>query len=254
MKIGATQVLLNHPVVIVGATGFAEDLITVPLDEPPGPSASHRHLAVPARAQVAPVFVNIWRGPHPAIGFVAFDGSVDLADGALAIFDVDALSRFTRKIGPSGIYRLMIRVDDPSRASRVDLVIDRGNNEASISRLREYSLPSVQGVSEPLTPAAVLGLILADHDLPVARLANALDLVVGESFCDASSRAPILRSARVRNIIDWLKLLSPYASPEHYRELGISLEEKIARLESPDDEGFAVSTAVAIIQSIQKSG
>ncbi|MBD0739402.1 hypothetical protein [Streptomyces sp. CBMA29] len=256
MEIGFAGILLNHPVLIIGSTGFVEDYADVPLDGSVHASEVHQHLGVPALAQVAPVLIKLWRGPHTAVGETVFDGIVDLPDGTLAAFDVENVSRFTKKLGKPGTYHLTIRVDDPKRASRVDLVLDRGEGEVEIGTVLELSIPPIGGVTGLAVDAdAALHLILSEHDLPLHRLANALDLILGEwvrDLSDASPRAEALRSARLTRLVHWLRGQAPWAPHNVFLDARASAEEQIVRASRGNREDFDAADAAAdIIRSLK---
>jgi hypothetical protein len=253
VQIGAVQILLNHPVVIIGSTGYLDDFLKVPLNESAAGAAPYEHLAVPARAQVAPVKVTIWRGVRPAVGVVEFDGPLRLVDGTLAIFDVENTTRYTRAIGSVGVHRVTIAVDDPGRASRIDVVLGQGDGVVSLSRVSGYPLPEISGaVANDVSAATRLGLILDKHDLPLARLVNALELISRESLTDDVERAPVMRSYRVRLVVEWLRWLSPYLSIGRCRELGEVIETRLFAAGGAASERLAVDTAVEVWHLIEQ--
>jgi len=229
MRIAAVQMLVNNPHVIFGSTEMVDDFIEIP--SPEANLAQGGHLAVRTRAQVAPVLIQVWRGPHPELGTVAFDGSASLPDGALFVLDVERLTIFSRKCGTPGSHRLTVRVDEVGEASRVDLVLDGGENRLDLSRIDAYPLPSIAGISSPLMPADKLNLILSDFDHPKARLVNAVDLVIHEWVADdASPRAAVRRSARVRQIIEWMRWAFPHVGLGELRRVGSVIDREVASI------------------------
>ncbi|WP_328977990.1 hypothetical protein [Streptomyces canus] len=226
MHIGEVQVLLNHPLVLVGPTGELEEFASTPLSGsiPSGFS----HVAVPARAQVSSVLVRMWNGAHPSTGVVVFDSSMELSDGGLAVFDVDRLSRFVRTVGKPGAHHLTIRVDDPTRASRVDIIVDRGPGRVSLNRVSDYPLPEIDGVSGELTPADMLNMTLSGVSLAKARLVTALDLVISEWEQIPSARRAQVNAFRIQLITEWLKNVYPEVKSESWRDVSAFIGAEIA--------------------------
>ncbi|WP_217552623.1 hypothetical protein [Streptomyces sp. GbtcB6] len=251
MYIGAVQLLLNHPLVMIGATGDIEDFAETPLSGPFAPGTSH--LAVPARAQIATVLVRLWNGAHPDTGTVVFESSLTLPDGAIAVFDVDRVVRFVRQVGKPGRQSLTIRVDDLKRASRIDVVVNRGPGRVSLNRIPGYALPGVDGVSDSFASADALALILSSESQPEARFITALDLVISEWGKDVSQRNERLNSYRVQRITEWLK--SAYPEVDHELWSGISefIERAISgELDNPDGTA-AILIAGSVIRKIEES-
>lgn len=226
MRIAAIHMLVNNPHVIFGSTDVVEDFIEVP--SPEASLIKGGHLAARTRAQVAPVLIQVWRGPHPDLGTVVFDGSAYLPGGSLFVLDVERLTTFSRKCGAPGIHRLTVRVDEMGEASRVDLVLDGGEKRMELSRIDSYPLPAVAGVSAPLAPPDILNLILADFDAPKARLVNAMDLVIHEWVADTSPRAAVRRSARVRQIIEWMRWAFPLVGLSELKRVGGVIDREVA--------------------------
>ncbi|MFF3911463.1 hypothetical protein ACFYZJ_37275 [Streptomyces sp. NPDC001848] len=237
MKIAAVQMLVNNPHVIFGSDEVVEDFCEIP--SPQANVEQGGHLAARTRAQSAPVLVHIWRGPHPDVGTVVFDGSIYLPDGSLFVLDVERLTVFSRKCGAPGVRRLTVRVDEVGEASRVDLVLDGGENRMELTRVREYPVPAVAGVSAPLAAADILNLILSDSNFPEARLINAVDLVIHEWLTDTSPRSAVLRSARIRQIVEWMRWLFPLDPLEELKRVGGVIDQEVARI-TESDAGLAV--------------
>lgn len=211
--------------------------------EIPSPEASlveGGHLAARTRAQVAPVLVQVWRGPHPDLGTVAFDGSAYLPDGSLFVLDVERLTVFSRKCGAPGSHRLTVRMDEVAEAARIDLVLDGGENMMELSKLDAYPLSAIAGVSAPLAPADILNLIFADFDRPKARLVNAVDLIIRESVADTSQRAAVRRSARVRQIIEWMRWAFPSVGLSELNRIGGVIDREVAGIADGCDGEHAV--------------
>lgn len=238
MRIAAVQMLVNNPHVIFGSTEVVEDFIEIP--SPEASLVKGGHLAARTRAQVAPVLIQVWRGPHPALGTVAFDGPAYLPDGSLFVLDVERLTMFSRKCGAPGSHRLTVRVDEVGEASRVDLVLDGGENRMELSRIDAYPLPAVAGVSAPLAPADILNLILSDFDHPKARLVNAMDLVIHEWVADTSPRAAVHRSSRVRQIIEWMRWAFPLVGLGELKRVGSVIDREVAGITDGRDGELAV--------------
>ncbi|CAM5692034.1 hypothetical protein [Streptomyces chartreusis] len=238
MRIAAVQMLVNNPRVIFGSAEVVEDFIEIP--SPEASLVEGGHLAARTRAQVAPVLVQVWRGPHPDVGTVAFEGSVKLPDGSLFVLDAERLTVFSRKCGAPGSHRLTVRLDDVAEASRIDLVLDSGKNRMELSKLDAYPLPALAGVSAPLEPADILNLILTGFDRPQARLVNAVDLIIREWVVDTSQRAAVRRSARVRQIIEWMRWVFPSVELSELRRLGGVIDREVAGIADGRDGENAV--------------
>ncbi|WP_254811809.1 hypothetical protein [Streptomyces cavourensis] len=238
MRIAAVQMLVNNPHVIFGSTDVVDDFIEIP--SPEASLVKGGHLAVRTRAQVAPVLIQVWRGPHPDLGTVVFDGPTYLPDGSLFVLDVERSTIFSRKCGPSGSRRLTVRVDEVGEASRVDLVLDVGENRMELSRIGTYPLPAIAGVSDPLAPADILNLILSDFDRPKARLVTAMDLVIHEWVADTSPRAAVHRSSRVRQIVEWMRSAFPLVGLGELKRVGSLIDREVADIADGRDDEIAV--------------
>ncbi|MFD8812572.1 hypothetical protein ACFV23_14095 [Streptomyces sp. NPDC059627] len=251
MHIGTVQLLLNHPLVMIGATGDVEDFRETPLSGSVAPGTSH--LAVPARAQIATVLVRLWNGAHPDSGTVVFESSFTLPDGALAVFDVDRVVRFVRQVAKPGRQHLTIRVDDVKRASRIDVVVNRGPDRLSLSRIPGYVLPGVDGVSNSITSADVLSLILSGESRPETRLVTALDLVLSEWESNVSQHRERVNSYRIQRITEWLKGAYPEVGQELWSDIFEFVEGAILSEPENSDGMAAVSVAKSVIRKIEES-
>ncbi|MFF7192170.1 MULTISPECIES: hypothetical protein [unclassified Streptomyces] len=149
-----------------------------------------------------------------------------------------------------------VPIDDPKRASRVDLVLDGGGDEIEIGTVAELPIPRTGGVTGTVDPDAALHLMLSEHGLPLHRLANALDLILRESVSSlsgASPRAGALRSARLTRLVQWLHGQAPWASPSTLLNVRTSTEERIVQAGRRGLEDFdAAGTATEIIRLLQQ--
>ncbi|MFF4121062.1 hypothetical protein [Streptomyces sp. NPDC001714] len=253
MHIGTVELLLSHPLVMIGASGEMEDFVETPLSGPITPGASH--LAVPASAQISTVRVRLWNGPHPDVGTVVFDSFLELPDGSLAIFDVDRVVRFVRRVGKPGPQQVTIRVDDLKRASRVDVVVNRGPGKASLQRIPGYALPGVDGLlaDRGLPSADSLALILSETSIPRVRLATALHLVASEWWDDIQSNRTRLNSYRTQRIVEWLRGVYPEVPSGFWGEIAALIGKEISYADGNDDESVAVSVAELVVRRIEES-
>jgi hypothetical protein len=166
-------------VLIVGSTARPE------LDWGDGPAgADERHVAIKTRGQVAHTRVSFWSGSMPMLGELVFDGDLDLQDHTICVSDIERLRRWTQRIGRTGPQRVIVRVDDPGRASRVYVGLDI-STDAEVRPLPADGRPvlfniltSEQDGMELLTEG---GLALDGHDSPHTRLTTAIGMLSDRS-------------------------------------------------------------------------
>jgi hypothetical protein len=177
--IGTVEVYANHAWVIVGSSGWPELTdwdVTLPA------SADTHHVAIQTRGQVAQTRVSFWSGAMPLHGELVFDGDLDLNDYTICAGDLERNTRWIRRTRQSGPQRVIVRVDDPGHASRVQVGLDLGADP------QVRPLPSAGG--PPLFDVLVArghdmplpnerGLALDGHDSPHARLTAAIHLLSG---------------------------------------------------------------------------
>jgi hypothetical protein len=172
---GAVEVYANHAVLIVGSTAWPE----VDWEDKPA-SADGRHVAILTRGQVAHTRVSFWSGSMPMIGDVVFDGELDLDDYTICVGDIERLGRWTQRIGQTGRQRVIVRVDDPGNASRVNVGLGIGA-DAHVRPLPAAGGPVLFDVvtseQHGLSLPTERGLALDGHDSPHARLSTAIRLL-----------------------------------------------------------------------------
>jgi hypothetical protein len=205
--VGSADISLNHPVIRVGSAEIPDDVVAL---QGSTLIAGERHLHLAARAQVGLVRVRLWSGASPVEGVVIFDGSLRLDDGVVCVGDVLGVSSFRYGFGDPGNRRMLVSVDDPGNASRVDVVLDPGMQEVTLTACRSYPLPPFR-VADPssLDSTDELGLILSAHNIPLNRLAAALKLVLLATGNDDAARRSVMMKFRVRMIGEWLRWISP---------------------------------------------
>lgn len=228
MRIGAVELRLNNPLVIVGSTGIMDDFVQVPLASPGRIEVPYDHVAVAARVQVAPVAVSVWRHVRPAAGSVVFNGDLYLPDGFLAIFDVENSTRFTKRVGAPGAHEVSIAVDDIDSASRIAIVIEPTSGVTALGGVAGCNLGNLVGTPQgTVTASTELGLILSEYDRPLARLACALRIIFS-SANGADDRAKAITSSRIQMVVEWLRWLSPSLTLDRCQELGSLISSRLA--------------------------
>ncbi|MFD3621263.1 hypothetical protein ACFWWT_39875 [Streptomyces sp. NPDC058676] len=245
MLIGSTCVNLNHRVIRIGATSPPDDVLDLggtPLVA--GPS----HVQVRARAQVGLVRVRLWIRTGPLEGSCLFAGTLSLGnDGAIAVGDVTGVSRYTCAVVAPGAHDVRVHVDDPGAASRIDVILDSGDEEVTLEAVGGYPLPKFTTV-----PGSVigkedrLGLVLSAHDLPVNRLASAVKLLGLAAEEDDPARREVARRFRIRLVCEWLRWLSPDVSVEKSTKLGEYISERLSSISmsNPDARSLEISSEV----------
>jgi hypothetical protein len=174
---GAVELYANHAVLILGSTGWPE------LDWDGSPaSADGRHVAIMTRGQIDHTRVSFWSGTMPMLGEVVFDGDLDLDDYRICVGDIEGLGRWTQRVGRTGSQRVIVRVDDPGRASRIQVGLDI-RPDARVLPLPSTGGPVLFSVltseRDSMALADERGLALDGHDSPLARLTAAIRLLSG---------------------------------------------------------------------------
>jgi len=127
---------------------------------------------------------------------------------------------------------VVVRVDDPGHASRVDVGLNIGLHARAVPSTGDPVLFEVH-TSEPDTLAGPneRGLVLAGHDSAHARLSAAIRLL---STPDPSK--PWLEGFETRMIVEWLRWVGMQLPHAPAQELG---EELIAHVHAarPEDGG-----------------
>ena len=187
MLTGAIEVYANHAVVIVGSTAWPE------VDFGGGSAgADDRHVAIRTRSQAAHTRVSIWQNTMPLVGHLVFDGELDLDDYTICVGDIERIGRWTQRIDQTGVQRVIVRVDDPGNASRVNVGLGI-SEDAGVQVLPMNEGPALFKVltseRESIAPSNALGLVLDGHDSPHARLSAAIMLLSGPDPRQAVARA-----------------------------------------------------------------
>lgn len=246
MLIGGAEIYLNHPVIRVGSGELQEDL--TPLGGSPL-IATEGHIRIAARAQVGLVRVRVWSEASPIEGVVVFDGSLLLSDGSVCIGDVLGASRYQQRVGDPGNQRLLVSVDDPGKASRINIVVNPGRQEVTLTSSQSNPLPSfLVTEASALEPTDKLGLILSAHDIPLNRLAAAIKLIQLASHEDEPTRREPMREFRIRMISEWLRWISPRLSAEKASSIGSFISKRLQGAPSDDIDSFSIEISSEVLQ------
>jgi hypothetical protein len=263
---GAVEVYANHAWVIIGSTDWPELggwAAALPVN------ADAHHVAIKSRGQVAHTRVSFWSGAMPLHGRVVFDGELDLNDYTICGGDLERNSRWlmrTRGHGPvgrlpppgsseaagTGPQRVIVRVDDPGHASRVQVGLDIGSDprlhslpsageprlfDVLVARERDMSLPSERA------------LALDGHDSPHARLTAAIHLLSGPD--PSKSWQEGYESNLIAEWLRWLAIDLDFPAAE---ELGRQLRDLVRSSRSGHDgtvsQQDAAEIAITILNSI----
>ncbi|MFD0328251.1 hypothetical protein ACFQZC_08530 [Streptacidiphilus monticola] len=191
-------------------------------------AASGSHVQIAARAQVGPVRVRLWSKVGPGEGATVFDGVLSLEDGAIGAGDILGTAAYVQRIGTPGPHRVLISVDDPGKASRIDVMLDLGEDATDLTAIEGNPLPGVIGSSgSRLGKADELGLILSAHDLPTSRLAAAIKVVWSAPAEVKPDRTEAIMVFRISVIVQWMRWLSPGLSMERCEQLGEFIAENL---------------------------
>ncbi|MEU2556415.1 hypothetical protein ACF1GY_37355 [Streptomyces sp. NPDC014684] len=246
MNIGSVAIYLNHPVIAIGATTPIDGKLE--LGGAPQ-AASSGHVLIAARAQSGLVCVRLWHRAGLCDGVVIFEGDLTLADGVISVTDIAGSSSYSTRLGEAGVHRIIIAVDDPGSASRVDVLIDSGNEECDLNSVPNYPLPRIRNVERtPLEPVDELGLILSAHDLPFNRLAAAVKLIYLTSPLGADGHRKI-GPYRLRMIVEWVRWLSPFLSVEDSQALVDMAADRISGDSNSDFDRVAIEVAADVFRN-----
>ena len=204
MMVGAVQVFAEKPFLVIGAD-VPEEFV----DDPEGDGADADvavfdgpgHVIVRSVGKAGLVRATVWESAMPLVGEIVFDGQFDLPDGELMIGDLDQTSVLVMDLAEAGPQRIVVCVDDPGYASRVSIGFDVGDHPVPLPVAAGHPLPPVL-VSEgaELTESEIFGLILDDHDAPLARLAAAIKAIPVPGYGDTPAHFP--------RLAHWLRGLS----------------------------------------------
>ncbi|MFD9374179.1 hypothetical protein ACFWBH_01345 [Streptomyces sp. NPDC059999] len=246
MLIGGADIYLNHPVIRVGSGGLQENL--TPLGGSPF-IVTGECIRIAARAQVGLVRVRVWNEASPIEGVVVFDGSLLLSDGSVYIGDVLGASRYQQRVGDPGDQRLMVSVDDPGKASRINIVVNPGRREVTLTSSQGHPLPSfLVTAASALGSMDELGLILSAHDIPLNRLAAAVKLIHLASREDGPARRVPMMEFRIRMVSEWLRWISPGLSEEKASLISSFISERLHDALSDDIDSASVAISSEVLQ------
>lgn len=243
MRIGSADLYANHPMVVVGSDHLVQNSLSL---NGSAAVASESHVTVATRGQAGLVRVSLWNVAGPRIGAAVFDGHLNLASPLVTVCEVEGISRFSVSIGQSGLHRFVVLVDDPGFASRVDVIVDCGDDVRTLTAVPPHRLFDVSYTpGSELGPSDELALILSGHDMPMNRLTAALKLT-------AQAHAPraAVRSFWIRMIVEWIRWLSPWQSLAASQAIGAKIEERIVASDSGSIDAWATGVAMDVCHSI----
>jgi hypothetical protein len=231
MLIGHVQLYADHPFVFIGKDTEVNDEVTDAWTEEKPATWDSSYIQVKSNGLDGLTSVYLWTGAMPAVGEVIFDGKLHLPDSKVRIFDLMA-SNFLTKDLHSPNPHLLVRVDEPGNAARIDVGVNLGRDLYTLRTAPGHPLPSLISSTAYLeSTAAEFGEILGDRDAAEARLAAAILLLVErEEFERLEWRVDRLR--------EWIRLLSrslPYQDAvdlaagivEDVREFRLSAEGQV---------------------------
>jgi hypothetical protein len=149
-------------------------------------------------------------------------------------------------VGAWGDHRITVRVDDEGEASRVMVIRDCADGKGPLTSVRGHELPLMtMPDGEVLTPVAELGLILETHDLPLARLAAAVKMLLTRDDLSKNS---------IRMIVEWLRWLHPTARMADCQALGDRLSADLAHSPALEVDGRSLALARDILVALGTQG
>ena len=230
MQIGAVQMYLGYGHIFLGATS-GRDMAVFDGDGPI--TATDRHVRVAARPQVGLVRVRLWQGAGPRVGRLVFDGVLDLPDARFCVEEATGLSRFVTKVS-SVEPRVLVAVDDPGHASRIDVVLEPEFVPRSAQVWTSGDPPFPKLTVAPTAPrhrADVFADALNGHDFPRRRLAAALTVMGEERRVRGSEQ---IVAFFINDIVEWLRWLHERITWDMCRASGRMLTEQLGR-RPPED-------------------
>lgn len=238
MLTGAVEVVANHPIVLIGSTGWPE------VEWGDGPvGADARHVAVLTRGQVAATKVSIWEETMPLVGHQVFDGELDLDDYTIFVGDIERLRRWTQRIGRTGVQRVIVRVDDPGRASRVNVGLGIDADavvQALPSRGEPLLFEALTSARDGMSVPNARGLVLDAHDSPHERLAAAVTLL-----SPPDPARPWLEGYEVEGIVEWLRWLGADLRRDRAEAAGAEILRRVRNARESLPAGTAIPAPVA---------
>jgi len=208
------------------------------------------YLLVKSRGSEGLTSVYLWTHAMPAVGDVVFDGALHFPDGRIRVFDLMTMNILTRKLWGKDPH-LLVRVDEPGKAARVDIGVDLGRELFALRTAPGHPLPPLISSAAYLEkPANEFEEILADRDAPVSRLAAAILLLVEKV-------EPERIEFRVSDLQEWFRQLSRSLPYQDAGALAASIGDKVRDFRLPAGgqdaaaaEEFAVGLATTTWASI----
>ncbi|WP_433080730.1 hypothetical protein ACQP1P_43935 [Dactylosporangium sp. CA-052675] len=216
MQIGSVQLYLGHGHLFLGATSGVDLSV---FDGDGAVTATEHHVRIAARPQVGLVRVRLWQGAGPRVGKLVFDGPLKLPDAKFCVEEGGGLSRYVTKV-TSHSPRVLVAVDDPGHASRVEVVLDPEfvPRSAQVWTAGEPPFPKLTvSPTAPRHRADAFADALAGHDFARRRLAAAL-VVVAEERRQRNSEQSV--AFYVNDIVEWLRWLNDRLTYEMCRDTG----------------------------------
>lgn len=201
MLIGHVEVYAQHAAVFIGKDTEPSVAVSEGFTNGKPAEWDDSYLLVRNIGSEGLTSVYLWYYAMPAVGEVVFDGTLHLPDGRIRVFDLMTMNILTRKLwgyDPS----LLVRVDEPGKAARVDVGIETGRELFALRTAAGHPLPPLISSARHLESTAnEFAEILADRDAPVSRLAAAILLLVEKVEFDRIEW-------RVSTLQEWLRQLS----------------------------------------------
>ena len=225
MQVGGIEMYLGHGVLYVGSTAEVDLAI---FDEDGPVSATASHVRIAARAQDRPVRVRLWRGVAPRVGKAVFDGVLKLPDGKLAVVEAAGQSRFVTRVG-LWAPRVIVAVDDPGNASRVDIVVEpeyvpKGTQRWAAGQPPFPALTVAPGGKRHTVDA--LADALTGYDFPVQRLGTALTLIQQHA---RQGTGALDARFYVGMVVEWLRWLHDGLTYEMCQDAGELISDQLAQ-------------------------
>jgi hypothetical protein len=223
MMVGAVHVFADKPYLVIGGDvpqEFIEDPEGDGEDEDAAVFTGPGHVIVRSIGRAGLVRVTVWESAMPLVGKVVFDGDFDLPDGELIIGDLDESSVLSMDLAEGGTQRIVVCVDDPGYASRINIGFDVGDEVATLPTVAGHPLPPVLVSPEAeLTSAEEFGLILDGHDAPLARLAAAIKVLPVPGYGDLPPD--------MAKVIQWLRGLGGNVSYSDAQSCGEQIADRM---------------------------
>lgn len=246
MLVGAAEIYLNHRVIRIGSVEPPDSIVAL---QGSAFVATQRHLHLAARAQVGLVRLMMWKEASPVEGVTLFHDTLNLDGGIICVSDILGTSSFKYATGIPGNRALLVSVDDPGKASRIDIVLDPATREVPLTACRGYPIPTFR-VAEPssLDSTDELGFILSSHNIPINRLAAALKLIRSATESEEVARRSVMMEFRIRMIKEWLRWISPTLSDEQASSIASFILGKIQGASPADVDSFSIDISREVMR------